>query len=186
MTHIAKWMKEFTQKIKKNLFGLKTASVTQNFMPPLKNITINMKSSAPFKRPERPVTKVFIHCSASDNPNNDNVETIDRWHKARGWVGIGYHFYIDMKGQVFIGRDIEKIPAAQKGHNTGSIAICCGGLNKFTDVQMDALLKFCHEIYMAYGGNITFHGHREVEPNKTCPNFNYKKILNLDSRGYLL
>ena len=32
------------------------------------------------------------------------------------------------------------------------------------------------------GTNITFHGHCEVS-NKTCPVFNYKNVLNLDSLG---
>ena len=37
-----------------------------------------------FVKPKRYVNKVFVHCSASSNPNVDAKE-IDRWHKQRGW-----------------------------------------------------------------------------------------------------
>lgn len=130
-----------------------------------------------FIKPRRKVTKVFIHCSASDNLKHDNVATIERWHKERGFDGIGYHFYIDKLGQRFKGRDIEKTPSAQKGHNTGSIAICLGGLDNFTELQKGSFKDFCLQIKKALP-NITFHGHCEVSP-KSCPNFDYKTLLNL-------
>jgi len=94
-----------------------------------------------FTKPKREVTRVFLHCSASDNPKHDNIKTIAQWHLAR-FKGIGYHFYIDKVGRQFIGRDIEKVPAAQEGHNTGTIAICCGGLADFTELQMDIISFF--------------------------------------------
>jgi hypothetical protein len=33
-----------------------------------------------FKAPKRPVSRVFIHCSASDNPDHDKVSVIRDWH----------------------------------------------------------------------------------------------------------
>lgn len=139
------------------------------------------------KKPKRPVFKVFIHCSDSDNPAHDNAETIDKWHKERGWQGIGYHFYLQKDGDLQVGRSLEKIPAAQKEHNTGSIAICCGGRakDKFTKVQMAALKALCLHMNKLYGGGVTFHGHCEVEPNKECPVFDYKTVLNLNKDGFM-
>jgi N-acetylmuramoyl-L-alanine amidase len=128
-------------------------------------------------KPERAVDKVFIHCSASDNPAHDNVETIRSWHKQRGFNDIGYHFYINKQGVVLKGRAMEKIPAAQAGHNKGSVAICLGGLNHFSQEQFFSLKKLCAEIKKLLP-HVTFHGHCEVS-NKTCPNFDYKKILGL-------
>jgi N-acetylmuramoyl-L-alanine amidase. len=138
-----------------------------------------------FLKPKREVNIVFIHCSASDNANHDNVETIKQWHKERGFNDIGYHYYINKKGMMFMGRDIEKTPAAQEGYNTGSIAICLGGLNKFTLEQFQSLKDLCREINKAYGGNITFHGHCEVS-SKLCPNFEYRKVLSLFDKGQAL
>lgn len=138
-----------------------------------------------FTKPKRAVTRVFLHCSASDNPKHDNIETIEEWHKARGFKGIGYHFYIDKVGRQFACRNIEVTPAAQEGHNTGTIAICCGGLKEFPLLQMDSLKKLCKQINAAYRGNITFHGHKEVAP-KDCPVFSYKTILQLNNKGKMI
>ncbi len=139
------------------------------------------------KKPERAVYRVFLHCSASDNPAHDNAGTIDKWHKERGWAGIGYHFFVRKNGDVQAGRGLELIPAAQKGHNTGSIAICVAGLDKdkFTVEQKAAVKALCHALNKLYRGGVTFHGHCEVEPNKTCPVFDYKDWLGLDKNGIM-
>ncbi|KMK68567.1 peptidoglycan-binding domain-containing protein [Puniceibacterium sp. IMCC21224] len=137
-----------------------------------------------FTKPNRRVTRVFIHCSASDNPDHDNAATIDRWHKANGWSGIGYHIFGRKAGVFETGRDIEKVPAAQGGNNLNTIAICLHGLavDLFTQDQFDALRDLCDQINRAYGGGITFHGHCEVA-NKTCPVFDYRAVLGLDAKG---
>ena len=131
------------------------------------------------KKPNRFINKVFLHCSASDLPEHDNIQTITKWHKERGFSAIGYHFIITKDGTIHKGRNIELIPAAQEGHNTGSIAICVTGLTIFSQTQFDALRKLCGEINNLYE-NITFHGHCEVS-NKSCPVFDYHKVLNLQN-----
>lgn len=136
-----------------------------------------------FSKPKRNVHTVFLHCSASDNPLHDNIKTIRNWHLKRGFAGIGYHYYISKDGEIHKGRDLERTPAAQKGHNTGSIAICLGGLYDFTDKQFNSLKKLCFEINGSYA-KIRFRGHREVA-NKLCPVYDYKQILNLDEKGYI-
>ncbi len=144
-----------------------------------------------FTKPNRKVDRVFLHCSASDNPAHDNVATMRRWHvdpppAGRGWSDVGYHLFVRKNGQMEAGRSLEKTPAAQAGHNTGTIAICLHGLDepKFTQAQYDTLKSLCIEINNAYGGDITFHGHREVAA-KACPVYQYKDILKLDSFGRL-
>jgi len=142
--------------------------------------------SVKFIKPRRKVTKVYLHCSASDHPNHDNAATMDAWHKARGWSGIGYNFFIRKSGLIEIGRDINKIPAAQAGHNRGSIAICSHGLaiEKFTEEQFNSLRDISGQIDDAYNSRITFHGHCEVSA-KACPVFDYKAVLQLDKHGHL-
>ncbi|MBC9246727.1 peptidoglycan-binding domain-containing protein [Paracoccus sp. 11-3] len=139
-----------------------------------------------FKKPARKVTRVFLHCSASDRPEHDSAAVIDAWHKANGWAGIGYHFFIRKDGTLEIGRDLEKTPAAQGGHNTATIAICLHGLeiDKFTEAQFVTLRTLCGQIDDAYGGTVTFHGHREVSA-RACPVFIYRDVLKLDGEGYL-
>jgi N-acetyl-anhydromuramyl-L-alanine amidase AmpD len=136
------------------------------------------------KKPTRPVQRVFIHCSASDNPAHDNAETMEDWHLERGFAQIGYHYFIKKDGTIQQGRDLEQVPAAQQGHNTGTIAICCHGLLKeeFTAEQRIALKALCWTLNARYRMGLTFHGHCEVSA-KSCPVFDYKEWLGLDAGG---
>jgi len=139
-----------------------------------------------FSKPRRKVTRVFIHCTASELTKHDNVAAIRKMHLERGWSDIGYHLFIRKNGVLENGRDLERTPAAQKGHNTNSIAICLHGLKKdrFTTPQFDTLKRLCLEINRAYDGEISFHGHREVAA-KACPVFDYQSVLRLDAYGNL-
>jgi len=136
-----------------------------------------------FEKPRRKVSRVFVHCSASDRLEHDNVDIIREWHLARGFDDIGYHYFIDKTGELHAGRNIEQRPAAQKGHNKDTIAICVSGLEHFNARQMLALLELCVQIDVAYDGTVTFHGHREVNKTKTCPVFDYRTVLRLDDDG---
>lgn len=138
-------------------------------------------------KPKRNVFCVFLHCSASDNEKHDNAETMHKWHLERGFNEIGYHFFIRKDGTIQYGRDCERVPAAQEGHNQGSIAICCHGLekDKFTDAQRHSLRALCIHLNALYKGGLTFHGHKEVAA-KDCPVYPYKVWLGLDENGRMI
>lgn len=133
----------------------------------------------------RKIDRVFIHCSASDNPKHDDVAVMDRWHRARGFDMVGYHHFIRKDGVIQNGRPIDRVPAAQAPHNTGTIAICLHGLDvdKFTSAQASSLYALCAAIDDAY--DVTFHGHKEVAA-KACPVIDYKGILKLDDSGVMI
>lgn len=137
-----------------------------------------------FSRPTRPVDRVFLHCSASDLPEHDSVEIMRQWHKERGWRDVGYHYFIRKDGVIEDGRSLEETPAAQQGHNTGTIAICLHGLKRenFTKAQFESVIALCQAIDRAYDNQLTFHGHCEVSA-KTCPVFDYKTVLGLTDAG---
>ena len=138
-----------------------------------------------FTKPSRKIHRVFIHCSVSDHPHHDNISTIKSWHLARCFSDVGYHFFIQKDGTLEYGRDVEKTPAAQKGHNLYTLTICIHGLKEanFTQAQFDTLNKLAIQIEHNYE-NISFHGHCEVS-KKACPVFNYRKVLDLDRYGSL-
>jgi len=140
-----------------------------------------------FIKPAREIDRVFIHCSASDNPAHDDIDVIKEWHLARHWSDVGYHYFITKDGTLEIGRDIEQTPAAQKGHNKGTIAICVSGLKEelFTVAQFLTLRNLCYDIDDEYV-HVTFHEHNEVNSNKTCPVFNLREVLPLNKKGQLL
>lgn len=139
-----------------------------------------------FFKPERTVKRIFIHCSASEGKNHDDISVIRQWHLDRGWSNVGYHYFIKKDGTIQMGRDLDTIPAAQKGHNNETIAICLHGLgkSKFTEAQKQSLVNLCTEINRSYD-KITFHGHKEVNDNKTCPVIDYVAILGLNPKGIM-
>jgi hypothetical protein len=141
-----------------------------------------------FRKPRRAVSRVFLHCSASDHLHHDDIAVLRQWHLKRGFDDVGYHYLITFDGRVQAGRSLEKQPAAQAGHNTGSIAICLsGGQNgqsgAFTTAQFRALRDLVAQIDLAYGGTVTFHGHQEVA-KRSCPVFDYRRELGLSAQGY--
>jgi len=77
---------------------------------------------------------IVIHHSATRKESDIGVETIDAWHKARGWKGIGYHWVIRRNGRIEKGRNSGTAGAHVKGYNQNSEGICLiGGLGEHND-----------------------------------------------------
>ena len=80
----------------------------------------------------RHIDSIYIHCTATQpdfwegRRSSEKAAECKRWHIQRGWSDVGYTYFVDRDGTVTEGRPIEKTPAAQKGHNTGSVAISLG------------------------------------------------------------
>ena len=67
---------------------------------------------------------ITIHHSASHDVSSDEI---DRWHKERGWKGIGYHFVVRENGNIELGRDINQQGAHNRGKNQSHIGVCVTG-----------------------------------------------------------
>jgi N-acetyl-anhydromuramyl-L-alanine amidase AmpD len=119
----------------------------------------------------RNIEKIIVHHSASGSAVT-TVEKIDRWHKDRGWSGIGYHYVIYPDGSVNKGRHINKTGAHCRGHNTGSIGICVAGnfeIEPVTDTQKAGLFDLIEELLEKYELSwFDVYGHRELG-NSLCP-----------------
>lgn len=122
---------------------------------------------------KRPINKLVLHCSDSNYTHHDNVETIRRWHLERQFYDIGYHFVITKDGKLHLGRDIELTPAAQKNHNIGSVTVLLTGKDIFSNKQL-LVAYYCVQIALAAG--LRVNGHTEINPYKTCPNFDVKEL----------
>lgn len=146
------------------------------FLKPKKKFHIN--------KTNRVIDKIIIHCSATMPKMDIGVKEIRKWHKARGWNDIGYHFVIRRNGELEIGRDINLTGAHVKGHNVGSIGICMvGGVNEYNDAednftvaQWDTARQLLTYFQIDYP-YATIHGHNEYA-NKACPSFDVQKELN--------
>lgn len=125
----------------------------------------------------RTINEIILHCSASDNPRHDNIATIKDWHvNGNGWSDIGYHFFIDKKGQIHEGRPLSKKGAHCKGHNSKSIGICLSGLNDFTDEQFESLKILVMDLMFVYGIDLEkVVGHNFHTNKKACPVFDWQK-----------
>ena len=141
----------------------------------------------------RDLDTIFVHCSATqpvgwfaELSGKEQVAEIDRWHKDRGWSGIGYHFYIARDGKHYGARPVHKQGAGVLGHNENSIHICLAGghgsrsddapLDNFTQAQLDELRHMIDALRVQYGPKMVVRGHNEVS-HKACPGFNVKKWL---------
>lgn len=128
----------------------------------------------------RKIDKIIVHCSDTPEGRDVRAEEIRRWHKAKGWQDIGYHYVIDLDGTIEAGRDIETAGAHTQGQNATSIGICyVGGADKNmqpkdtrTEAQKEALLALLRFLKWRYR-DAKVYGHRDFA-NKACPCFDAK------------
>jgi hypothetical protein len=122
----------------------------------------------------RKIDKIVIHCSATREGQPHTAADIDRWHKAQGWNGIGYHHVVMLDGTVQKGRDEEVAGSHVKGFNANSIGVVyIGGLasngvtpkDTRTDAQKTALAKLIKALKAKYPGSKVM-GHRDLSPDK--------------------
>ena len=126
----------------------------------------------------RQINEIIVHCAATREGRDFTVEDITRWHKARGFATIGYHYVIYRDGSIHEGRPLEQIGAHCVGHNKHSIGICyiggCASDGKTpkdtrTPEQKEALLALLRRLKARFP-NATIHGHRDFAA-KACPSF---------------
>lgn len=147
------------------------------------------------------IKKIILHHSASEF---GTALTIDKWHKEKGWEGIGYHFcilngiptYNDYKnnkkfyeliGQIECGRSLDTDPwlnanekgAHAYGYNSDSIGICLIHKKKqYNKKMLDKLFNFLIELIIKFDINVdNIVGHYELESNKPdCPSIDMNKL----------
>lgn len=127
------------------------------------------------------VKYLVVHCSATPPKMNVDAREIDRWHRLRGFIRIGYHYVIKRNGQVEQGRPITDPGAHVEGYNHESIGVCmAGGVNaknvpedNFTLDQKAALGALLVTLKTLFPKAEVI-GHRDLNPNKACPSFDAK------------
>lgn len=126
----------------------------------------------------RKINKIIVHCSATPEGKDFTVADIDRWHKARKFRCIGYHYVVYRDGSVHPGRPVQEIGAHCTGQNANSIGVCyIGGVaadgktpkDTRTPAQRKTLRELVHRLRSEYPG-ASVHGHYEFA-NKACPSF---------------
>ena len=135
----------------------------------------------------RYINEIIVHCSATAEGKDFTIDDIKRWHLARGFSDIGYHYIIYRDGSIHTGRDESVIGAHCKGHNSNSIGVCyIGGVatdgktpkDTRTEAQKISLLKLLSELKKKYPKAKVYPHYKFAA--KACPSFNaeeeYKNI----------
>ena len=123
---------------------------------------------------------IIIHCSATRAGQDFTAADIDRWHRARGFRSIGYHFVIRLDGTIEPGRDVSLDGAHCTGWNRRSIGICyVGGLDKEgrpadtrTEAQREALIRLVEDLRLVYPDIRQVIGHRDTSPDRNGDGIN--------------
>lgn len=143
----------------------------------------------------RKINELIWHCTATPAGREVTRDEVDRWHKARGWAGIGYHKLVHLDGTVSQGRPDSQIGAHVAGRNSGTLGFCyVGGIataNKKkahdtrTPAQKRTMERLTREAIERYGLTAVS-GHSDYA-NKACPCFNarqeYAHLLDLPDDG---
>lgn len=133
----------------------------------------------------RDLREIIIHCAAT-RPDwmagtsiAEKRDEIRRWHLARGWRDIGYHYLIDRDGSSIEGRPLDQTGAHVKGRNTGTIGVCLLGghgssendafADNFT-LEQDAALRQLIDALVSRHGPMKVTGHNQYAA-KACPGF---------------
>ncbi len=135
----------------------------------------------------REIDTIFIHCSASDIPEQMNIEAVTELHTAskkkkiiwgeyhtfgKEFSRIGYHTLILPNGELEQGRPWTMMGAGVRGHNYRSLHICMHGVKNFTQEQYISLNMVLDEMVSEFKIPVdNIKGHCEVDSSKSCPGF---------------
>lgn len=130
---------------------------------------------------------IAIHCSATGPKQDFGAADIDKWHRAKGWKCIGYHYVIRRNGIVEEGREELTIGAHVENWNAVSVGVCLVGgvdandhdkaVNNFTPEQFKSLKQLLVDLKIRYPSAI-IQGHRDFpKVAKACPCFSVAEWL---------
>ena len=71
---------------------------------------------------------IVYHCTATEQGKEVSLAEIDRWHRARGFRKVGYHFLVHLNGDIDIGRNLGEPGAHAKGYNDNPGIAYVGGM----------------------------------------------------------
>lgn len=141
--------------------------------------TKDLKDLKALQTPKDPKDTIIIHCSATRPGQDVGAADIDRWHRQRGFDGIGYHYVVRLDGTIEEGRPYPREGAHALGWNQRAVGICyIGGLDSKgrpcdtrTTPQREALKALILRLKKEHPGLVRILGHRDVA-RKECPCFN--------------
>ena len=135
---------------------------------------LEFRGSTPKGGKMKTVDAIILHHRAG----NGDVTSIHKDHMAKGWWGIGYHYYVRKDGSIWKGRDerwVGSHAGSSNGYNTHSIGICFEGnfeKESMTDAQVASGRELLDDIERRYSIKEVL-GHNQVA-STACPGKNFR------------
>ena len=126
----------------------------------------------------RRIEYLVVHCSATRANIPFTEKQLLACHLARGFRGIGYHFYVTKDGVLHETRPMSEVGAHALGFNLHSIAVCYeGGLDETgkpadtrTPQQRETLRRVLGELKALFPqARIVGHYELSADVHKACP-----------------
>ena len=162
------------------------------------------------------IDTIVIHCSATTEGRDLDINDIDKMHKERGFKKqsqsgyyCGYNYIVQIDGTIENGRYLTEHPAGVKGENHHTVHICyIGGLDRMgkakdtrTEMQKDSIKRIIIKLWEENNlPNIKYiKGHRDFSPDlnkdgkitpneymKECPCFQVSKEYSICNNQLLI
>ena len=136
-------------------------------------------------KPMKEVLYIVVHCTSTRVNQPVTVADIDRWHKARNYTMIGYHWVIYQDGTIHEGRKEKYAGAHVKHYNDHAIGVCyVGGLDEKghvadtrTPEQKASLWFLLKDLKQSYP-KAKIVGHRDFpHVAKACPCYDVQREM---------
>jgi len=122
---------------------------------------------------------LVVHVSGSPPGRGDDAATIHRWHKERGWDGIGYNAVITESGEWQAGRPdywpgahVRDFDGDGEGNNDDSLGVCLIGLSGDASDRQLVTLRALLETWLMKHPAAKVVGHCDLDSRKPdCPGF---------------
>jgi N-acetylmuramoyl-L-alanine amidase len=101
---------------------------------------------------QRTQTKHIVVLSTQTKPEEDiGVKEIDRLHRDKGCMTIGYHYVIKRDGMIETGRELDRLGHHSRRYNRDSVYVCLVGTDgNFTNEQLASLTEIEAELTDLY------------------------------------
>lgn len=104
------------------------------------------------------------------------VHDVHKYHQSKGWIGIGYNYWIAFDGTIYEGRGLH-VGAHVEGWNSRTIGIGYQGdftKQQMTDAQLRSGIQLNHHLIVKYGLTpADIIGHRDLAAT-VCPGPNFR------------
>lgn len=120
---------------------------------------------------------IVVHCTSTTASQRYGVRELTLRHSEAGALTIGFHFVINRKGELEIGRQEEAIGSSIPSIDDEAVHVCLvGDEDNFTRRQFTTLRTTLRLLRARYS-DATIQAHHEFDSSVICPAFDLDSFL---------